>query len=252
MAYGFFWKSDAQWRPQTETFENAVSSFTTTHSIRHVPDNSLWNRKNFKSLVQFALKVSSSRCHWVGTCRRGRNLHLMVYVIIGVVTRDAFSVVNDPFTAWSCVSVRERESIGIPPLRDGDRVISSNSGKSNVLNSYFKSVFTAEVTLTIPSNDSSPFPDIADNFPLYWNWKTALGKSQDQMKFLLGFLKTWLINVVLCYKMTDFWTIVFAYQKIGRERWSLLSIKRVTNLFLKITDPFRWPAFPEKLWNTLF
>ena len=74
--------------------------------------------------------------------------------------------------------MRERESIGIPLLRDGDRVISSNSGKANVLNSYFKSVFTAEVTLTIPSKDSSPFPDIADNFPLLLLYE-SLGGSSD-------------------------------------------------------------------------
>ena len=55
--------------------------------------------KNLKLLVQFALKFSSSRCHRVGTCRRGRNLHLIVYVIIGVVARDTFTVVTDPFTA---------------------------------------------------------------------------------------------------------------------------------------------------------
>ena len=73
--------------------------------------------------------------------------------------------------------MRERESIGIPLLRDGDRVISSNSGKANVLNSYFKSVFTAEVTLTIPSKDSSPFPDIADNFPLLLLYESRGGSS---------------------------------------------------------------------------
>ena len=73
--------------------------------------------------------------------------------------------------------MRERESIGIPLLCDGDRVISSNSGKANVLNSYFKSVFTAEVTLTIPSKDSSPFPDIADNFPLLLLYESRGGSS---------------------------------------------------------------------------
>ena len=77
--------------------------------------------------------------------------------------------------------MRERESIGIPLLRDGDRVISSNSGKANVLNSYFKSVFTAEVTLTIPSKDSSPFPDIADNFPLLLLYESRGGSSDFQL-----------------------------------------------------------------------
>ena len=71
--------------------------------------------------------------------------------------------------------MRERESIGIPLLRDGDRVISSNSGKANVLNSYFKSVFTAEVTLTIPSKDSSPFP--VNNFPLLLLYESRGGSS---------------------------------------------------------------------------
>ena len=92
-----------------------------------------------------------------------------------------YRAVTDPFTAWNCVSVRERESIGIPLLRDGDRVISSNSGKANVLNSYFKSVFTAEVTLTIPSKDSSPFPDIADNFPLLLLYESRGGSSDFQL-----------------------------------------------------------------------
>ena len=78
-------------------------------------------------------------------------------------------------------SVREKESIGIPLLRDGDRVISSNSGNANVLNSYSKSVFTAEVTLTIPSKDSSPFPDIADNFPLLLLYESRGGSSDFQL-----------------------------------------------------------------------
>ena len=81
-----------------------------------------------------------------------------------------------------CVSVRVRISIGIPSLHDGDRrVISSNSGKANVPNSYFKSVFTAEVTLTIPSKDSSPFHDIADNFPLLLLYESRGGSSNFQL-----------------------------------------------------------------------
>ena len=58
--------------------------------------------------------------------------------------------------------MKRTESIGIPPLRDGNRVISSNSGKAGVLNSYFKSVFTAEDTSTIPNKGTSPLPDIDD------------------------------------------------------------------------------------------
>ena len=63
---------------------------------------------------------------------------------------------------WNYVKLKRTESIGIPSLRDGDRVISSNSGKASVLNSYFKSVFTAEDTSTIPNKGTSPLPDIDD------------------------------------------------------------------------------------------
>ena len=63
---------------------------------------------------------------------------------------------------WNYVKLKRTESIGIPSLRDGDRVISSNSGKASVLNSYFKSVFTAEDTSTIPNKGTSSLPDIDD------------------------------------------------------------------------------------------
>ena len=58
--------------------------------------------------------------------------------------------------------------------------------------------------------------------------------------------------MLLCYKMKDFSTLVWLL--CVPEDWKrvvVTPIKRVTNLFLKITDPFRWPAFPEKLSNTL-
>ena len=58
--------------------------------------------------------------------------------------------------------MKRTESIGVPPLRDSNRLVSSNSGKANVLNSYLKSVFTAENTSTIPNKGTSPLPNIAD------------------------------------------------------------------------------------------
>ena len=60
---------------------------------------------------------------------------------------------------WNYVKLKRTGSTGIPPLCDGDRVISSNCGKASVLNSYFKSVFTAEDTSTIPNKGTSPLPD---------------------------------------------------------------------------------------------
>ena len=38
---------------------------------------------------------------------------------------------------WNYVKLKRTESIGIPPLRDRNCVISSNSGKANVFNSFF-------------------------------------------------------------------------------------------------------------------
>ena len=63
---------------------------------------------------------------------------------------------------WNYIKLKRTESIGIPPQRDSNRLISSNIGKANVLNSYFKSVFTAEDASTIPNEGTSPLPDIAD------------------------------------------------------------------------------------------
>ena len=104
---------------------------------------------------------------------------------------------------------KKNESIGIPPLCDSNRLVSSNSGKANILNSYFKSAFTAEDTSTIPNEGTSPLPDIADisftatgivkQLQLLKPMK-ASAPDQDKIKFLLGFLKTLLIHVLPCYK----------------------------------------------------
>ena len=50
--------------------------------------------------------------------------------------------------------------MGIPTLREGKNVVSSNSGKANVFNTYFKSVFTREDKSTIPDKGISPFTTI--------------------------------------------------------------------------------------------
>jgi len=145
---------------------------------------------------------------------------------------------------WNYVKLKRTESIGIPPLRDGDRVISSNSGKANILNSYFKSVFTAEDTSTIPNKGISLFPDIADiSFTVSGIekqlrlLKPTKASGPDQISPWI--FKTWLINVLLCYKgfFSRLMTL-HVHQKTGREQWSLLFIKRATKLFQKIIDPF--------------
>ena len=132
--------------------------------------------------------------------------------------------------------MRERESIGIPLLRDGDRVISSNSGKANVLNSYFKSVFTAEVTLTIPSKDSSPFPDIADNFPLLLLYESRGGSSDFQLptsNFRLPTSDFRLPTSNFRLPTSDFPLPTFVAMKGGDRRTRLLPYAKM--LFVPIT-----------------
>ena len=61
---------------------------------------------------------------------------------------------------WNYIRLKRTESIGVPPLRDGDKMETTNTGKANLLNTYFKSVFTVENTSTIPVKGASPYPDI--------------------------------------------------------------------------------------------
>lgn len=64
------------------------------------------------------------------------------------------------------------------------------------------------LTSKILSKGSSPF--------LFSLNVSNLWKPQDQINFLLGFLKTQLINVLLCYKgFFNSLMILYAYQKIG-------------------------------------
>ena len=62
---------------------------------------------------------------------------------------------------WSYVRSCKSEDIGIPPLRYGSNLCTSDKSKSEALNSCFYSVFTQE-KLPIPTKTTSPYNLISD------------------------------------------------------------------------------------------
>ena len=62
---------------------------------------------------------------------------------------------------WSYVRSCKSEAIGIPPLRYGNNLFSSDQSKAVALNSYFFSVFTQE-RQPVPTKPTSPYNLISD------------------------------------------------------------------------------------------
>ena len=146
---------------------------------------------------------------------------------------------------WNYINLKRTESIGMPTLRDCNRLVSSNSGKENVLHSYFKSVFTAEDTSTIPNEGTSPQPDIADiSFTA-----TGIVKQLQLLKPMKASapdqISPWILNNFShpCAAMLQRIFQQSYDSSCLPEDWgragSLPSIKRVANRFLRITDPSR-------------
>ena len=71
------------------------------------------------------------------------------------------SLQENPKKFWSSVRSCKSEAIGIPPLRYGNNLFSSDKSKAEALNSYFFSVFTQEKQ-PIPTKPTSPYNLISD------------------------------------------------------------------------------------------
>ena len=71
------------------------------------------------------------------------------------------SLQENPKKFWSYVRSCKSETIGIPPLRYGNNLFSSDKSKAEALNSYFFSVFTQEKQ-PIPTKPTSPYNLISD------------------------------------------------------------------------------------------
>ena len=71
------------------------------------------------------------------------------------------SLQESPKKFWSYVRSCKSEAIGIPPLRYGNNLFSSDQSKAEALNSYFFSVFTQE-RQPIPTKPISPYNPISD------------------------------------------------------------------------------------------
>ena len=67
----------------------------------------------------------------------------------------------NPKKFWSYIRTCNSEENGIPPLRSGSKLCSSDKDKAEALNSYFHSVFTKE-KLPIPTKVNSPYNSIPD------------------------------------------------------------------------------------------
>ncbi|KAJ8026320.1 RNA-directed DNA polymerase from mobile element jockey [Holothuria leucospilota] len=68
------------------------------------------------------------------------------------------SMEDNPKIFWRFVKSLKRDSGGIGALRDQGQLISDSKGKADLLNNYFRSVFTIEQTHDIPNKGTSPFP----------------------------------------------------------------------------------------------
>ena len=71
------------------------------------------------------------------------------------------SLQESPPNFWLYVRSCKSEDIGIPPLRYGNNLCTSDKSKAEALNSYFYSVFTQE-KLPIPTKPTSPYNLISD------------------------------------------------------------------------------------------
>ena len=70
------------------------------------------------------------------------------------------SLTENPKSFWSYVKLCRTENIGIPPLRQDDKLYPTDKDKAECLNSYFKSVFTEEGTHQDHIQGPSPYRDI--------------------------------------------------------------------------------------------
>ena len=67
---------------------------------------------------------------------------------------------SNPKKFWKYVKSKLRtDNVGVHPLKNDNETVSDNIGKANILNSFFKSVFTQEDMSTVP-NIGQTFPDI--------------------------------------------------------------------------------------------
>ncbi|XP_072021445.1 uncharacterized protein [Amphiura filiformis] len=66
---------------------------------------------------------------------------------------------QNPKKFWKYVKSKRTDNVGVHPLKNGTETVSDHVGKANVLNSFFKSVFTRENTSNLPGLQQI-FPDI--------------------------------------------------------------------------------------------
>ena len=59
---------------------------------------------------------------------------------------------------WSYVKKQRKDSVGIPPLKENDRLVSDSHSKASILNRQYQSVFTKENLKDMPNKGESPFP----------------------------------------------------------------------------------------------
>ena len=61
---------------------------------------------------------------------------------------------------WSSIKAKRRDQVGVPPLRKGNKLVSTSKEKAEVLNDQYKSVFVNEDLSNIPSKGRSPYPSM--------------------------------------------------------------------------------------------
>ena len=116
-------------------------------------------------------KQSNTDCGQMFTCQRKRgegrrccpvgekDENQLILVISNNVIGAGFQV--NPKKFWCYVTSCKLEDNGIPPLRYGNNLCTSDKSKAEALNSYFYSVFTQE-KLPIPTKPTSPYNLISD------------------------------------------------------------------------------------------
>ena len=57
---------------------------------------------------------------------------------------------QNPRKFWKYVKSKRIDNVGFHPLKNGTHTVSDQVGKANILNSFFKSVFTKENTSNLP------------------------------------------------------------------------------------------------------
>ncbi|XP_072039025.1 uncharacterized protein [Amphiura filiformis] len=65
---------------------------------------------------------------------------------------------DDPKAFWSFINKLKKESVGIGDLKDGNKIITDDREKAEVLNKQFTGVFTQEDKTNIPRLDGEPTP----------------------------------------------------------------------------------------------